>query len=153
MTLERVDIREPIDTAIKDVDGECRSRAVELTLNGSAPNTVVNGDRSALHQLFLNLLLNAAQAIDSGGRIRVSIDEVGDAVCVTVTDSGPGITADVRSRVFEPLFSTKAQGSGLGLPIAQRIAAGHGGDWLSNPCRGKARPFASRCRCREPRNE
>lgn len=128
LTLEQVDIRESIESAIKDVDGECRSRAIELTLNGSARRTVVNGDRSALHQLFLNLLLNAAQAIESSGRIRVSIDDGVDAVCVTVADSGPGISADVRSRVFEPLFSTKTQGSGLGLPIAQRIAAGHGGD-------------------------
>ena len=128
LTLEKIDVREPIQTAIKDIDAECRARRIELTVNGQAPNAIINGDRFALHQVFLNLLLNAAQAIDSGGRIRVSIDGAADAVCVTVKDSGAGIAADVRERMFEPLFSTKAQGSGLGLPIARRIVAGHGGE-------------------------
>lgn len=128
LTLETLDIREPIESAIKDIDAECRARGIELTLKGQAGNTMIAGDRSALHQMFLNLLLNAAQAIEGGGRIRVSVDVVGDAVCATVKDSGPGIAEDVRNRMFDPLFSTKVQGSGLGLPIAQRIVASHGGE-------------------------
>jgi signal transduction histidine kinase len=137
LTLEKLDIREPIETAIKDVDVECRTRGIELTLNGHAANTIINGDQSALHQMFLNLLLNAAQAIDSGGRIHVSIDAGADAVCVTVSDSGSGIAADVRRRIFDPLFSTKTQGSGLGLPIAQRIVAAHGGELRLDSQRGQ----------------
>ena len=138
LTRERLDVREPIDTAIKDIELECRARGVELTRNGSAPNTTIEGDRSALHQLFLNLLLNAAQAIDSGGTIHVAIEGVEDHVIVNVRDTGGGISADVRRRMFEPLFSTKPQGSGLGLPIAERIVAGHGATlhFESEPGRG-----------------
>ena len=138
LTRERLDVREPIDTAIKDIELECRARGVELTRNGSAPNTTIERDRSALHQLFLNLLLNAAQAIDSGGTIHVAIEGVEDHVIVNVSDTGGGISADVRRRMFEPLFSTKPQGSGLGLPIAERIVAGHGATlhFESEPGRG-----------------
>jgi signal transduction histidine kinase len=128
LTLEQVDIREPIDTAIKDVEMECRARSIELTRNRNAAGTIVSGDQSALHQLFLNLLLNAAQAIDRAGTIDVSIVSTADTVSVKVSDSGVGIAPELRDRIFDPLFSTKTQGSGLGLAIAQRIVAGHGGE-------------------------
>jgi signal transduction histidine kinase len=98
LTLDRLDIREPIETAIRDIEVECRARGVALTRNGSAPNTTIEGDRSALHQLFLNLLLNAAQAIDSGGTIHIAIEGAEDHVTVNVSDTGSGIAADVRRR-------------------------------------------------------
>jgi signal transduction histidine kinase len=130
LTLDPLDIREPLGTAIRDVEPECRARRIEVTLNDQAADNVIKGDRTALHQVFLNLLLNAAQAIESNGRIQVAIDRVADLLCVTVRDTGPGVAPDVRSRIFDPLFSTKPEGSGLGLAIAQRIVAGHGGELL-----------------------
>jgi signal transduction histidine kinase len=96
-----------------------------LTSAGATP--WVLGDAVALEQLFLNLLLNSAQAMAPGGRASLTVDIDGADVRVVVADTGTGIVAQDLERVVEPFFSTKADGTGLGLPIARQIAAAHGG--------------------------
>ncbi|MCH7533461.1 MAG: HAMP domain-containing protein [Gemmatimonadetes bacterium] len=98
----------------------------------------IKGDLGALEQLFLNLLLNAAQALDSGGGARVTIALEEGTVVVTIRDDGRGMTPARLERVFEPLFTTRAGGTGLGLTIALRIASAHGGSirLTSEPDRG-----------------
>jgi len=98
----------------------------------------IKGDLGALEQLFLNLLLNAAQALDSGGVGHVTLTLEDGTVVVTIRDNGRGMTPDRLERVFEPLFTTRAGGTGLGLTIALRIASAHGGDirLTSEPDRG-----------------
>jgi signal transduction histidine kinase len=88
----------------------------------------VDGDAGALEQLFLNLLLNAAQALPAGGRARVDVRAEGHRVVVRISDDGPGFEAATLFKDASILRSTKAGGTGLGLPIAQRIAAAHGGE-------------------------
>ena len=85
------------------------------------------GDAIALEQLLLNLLLNSAQAMGPGGRASVVVDIDGSDVRVVVTDTGGGISAEDLEHVLDPFFSTKADGTGLGLPIARQVAAAHGG--------------------------
>ncbi len=100
----------------------------------------VKGDLGALEQLFLNLLLNAAQALDSGGVTHVTVAIEDSTVVVTIRDDGRGMTPDQLERVFEPLFTTRAggEGTGLGLTIALRIASAHRGSirLASEPDRG-----------------
>jgi signal transduction histidine kinase len=86
----------------------------------------INGDEAALEQLFLNLLLNAVQETESGGRVSAAVT-LDDEAIVTITDTGRGIPQDALDRVFEPFYSTKPDGAGLGLAIAWRTAAAHGG--------------------------
>ena len=83
-----------------------------------------------LQQVFLNLVVNAAQAIDEGGTIRVVTESRLDTVVVRVEDDGPGMSPEVRERVFDPFFTTKpvGQGTGLGLAIAYEIVRQHGGE-------------------------
>jgi signal transduction histidine kinase len=81
----------------------------------------------ALEQLFLNLLLNAAQSLDDGGRVEVTVARLRDGVSIAVRDSGRGIPPEDIERVAEPFFSTRPRGTGLGLAIAQRIAIAHSG--------------------------
>ena len=90
----------------------------------------IKGDLGALEQLFLNLLLNAAQALDSGGVAHVTVAIEDSTVVVTIRDDGRGMPPDQLERVFEPLFTTRpgGGGTGLGLTIARRIATAHGGD-------------------------
>ncbi|MGD0483126.1 MAG: ATP-binding protein [Gemmatimonadales bacterium] len=88
----------------------------------------VDGDAGALEQLFLNLLLNAAQALDAGGRARVEVRSADDRIVVRICDNGPGVESSALEEVGTVLRSTKPDGTGLGLPIAQRIAAAHGGE-------------------------
>lgn len=87
----------------------------------------VRGDEAALEQVFLNLLLNAAQAMHGAGRgwVRARVEH-GEA-CVLIGDSGPGIPPPLLARVFEPFVSTKPEGTGLGLSIARQIIVAHGG--------------------------
>lgn len=87
----------------------------------------VRGDAAALEQLFLNLLLNAAQALTAGGRAGITVEASGRAVVVVVWDTGGGMTPAERERVFDPFYSTKPEGTGLGLTLARRIVAAHGG--------------------------
>jgi len=91
------------------------------------PLAEIRGEPGSLEQLFLNILLNAAQALDSGGTASVDLDlEDGHAV-VSIIDDGLGIPFEVMERLFEPFFSTHPNGTGLGMSIAQRIATAHGG--------------------------
>jgi signal transduction histidine kinase len=85
------------------------------------------GDALALEQLFLNLLLNAAQSLEPGGRATVVVTRERSELVVMVRDTGRGIPPEALERVLDRFFSTREDGTGLGLPIARQIAASHGG--------------------------
>lgn len=117
---------------------------VELELlAGEAPGRVLV-DVTQLHQVLTNLVVNAAQAMPSGGKIQIGAEQVellaidvgperaGPHVRFVVEDSGPGVPEELRSRIFEPFFSTKppGQGSGLGLSVVQGIVEQHQGHIL-----------------------
>lgn len=91
------------------------------------PDLVIEADGDQLRSIFVNLLLNAAQSMPGGGLVSVDVVTADGACIVGVRDRGPGIPREWRERVFEPFYSTKARGSGLGLPTAKRIAEAHGG--------------------------
>jgi len=84
-------------------------------------------DSAALHQVVLNLLLNAANALSDGGTIRVSTECRRTEVTIAVADDGAGIPPENLSRVFDAFFSTRAGGTGLGLAVAKQIMTAHGG--------------------------
>ena len=98
---------------------------VEITVDG--PDASAQADAEMVRATILNLLINAAQAMNGDGRITVTVASQRDRVSIVVQDSGPGIPAEIRDRVLEPFFTTKARGGGLGLPIARRTAELHGG--------------------------
>jgi signal transduction histidine kinase len=87
----------------------------------------VSADAEALKIVFQNLLLNGAHAMQGRGRLRVRIDDATGLCRIAFIDTGPGIPADIRDRIFSPFFTTKARGSGLGLPTAKRLIEAHGG--------------------------
>ena len=101
-----------------------RDVVVEAAL-GEAEAPVV-GDVNELEQLFLNLLMNANEATPRNGRIGVVVTRESGRIMVTVADSGPGIPGDARERVFDPFYTTKERGSGLGLYVCVGIADTHG---------------------------
>ncbi len=88
----------------------------------------VHGHHDALARAFANLLLNAADAVGGGGTVAVTARRVGEAVEVRVADSGPGIPAENLERIWEPDFTTKSRGTGLGLALVRQTVQAHGGE-------------------------
>jgi signal transduction histidine kinase len=124
-----IDLAEPIGAAIHAASPVFTELGVAPPEPPAALQSIqVRGASGALEQLFLNLFLNAAQALEGGGTVQVRAETEGPSVFVSITDSGPGIPPDVLERIYQPFFSTRDDGTGLGLPIALRIAKAHGGD-------------------------
>lgn len=90
-------------------------------------DVMIEGDREKLHQLILNIVLNAIQASKPDSKISVQLQSSGRRVELTIRDQGQGINPNDLARVFEPFFTTRASGSGLGLAIAKSIVDAHGG--------------------------
>jgi signal transduction histidine kinase len=134
------DIHQVLDRVLVLLAQDPAASAVRIDRAYGVGLPPVGADGKQLGQVFLNLLLNAAQAMPSGGQITVqtALREAagrehpafatnGHVVEVRISDTGPGIPADVVSEVFTPFFTTKPRGAGLGLAICRRIVQDHGG--------------------------
>ncbi|MBP1712267.1 MAG: ammonium transporter [Deltaproteobacteria bacterium] len=134
-SLEPVDARNLIEETLALVGYEIESQGVQLEREDESDLPPVAMDREQMKQVLLNLILNALQALPQGGKIRIqtSLQASGKggkenrAVEIRVQDTGEGIPAEIQSKIFEPFFSTKEEGIGLGLSVAQRIVDEHGG--------------------------
>jgi C4-dicarboxylate-specific signal transduction histidine kinase len=112
------------------VESDARHKEIALSAHVERDLPVIRADRVRIQQVLLNLLLNAMDVLSPASpprtlEVRASRD--GGGVCVRVTDSGPGIDANSLARVFEPFFSTKREGMGMGLAISRSIIDEHGG--------------------------
>ena len=123
--LARLELRPLLDEAASTLRRDPIGRTLAIEVEG--PNLVVDADVDLIRAAVLNLLINAAQALDGNGRITVAVSQQGQASTVEIRDTGPGIPTDLREQIFEPFVTTKARGGGLGLPIARRTAELHGG--------------------------
>jgi signal transduction histidine kinase len=128
-TLEPTDVNQAIQEIVRLAEIVARSRGIEIVETLEPGLDCVWADRGALQETFLNLLYNAIEAIDHEGERRVSIctRSAGDAIEIEVADTGCGIPEELRGKLFETAFTTKPQGSGLGLGIARDIVRQHGG--------------------------
>ena len=130
--LTPVELVSVISSAVKIAGAELSTRA--RIFEDYARVRPVAGTPARLEQVFLNLLINAAQALDPAtadtNSVRLSLREEGERVVATVTDNGPGILPELVGRIFDPFFSTKppGMGSGLGLPICNSIVSSLGGE-------------------------
>jgi CheY-like chemotaxis protein/two-component sensor histidine kinase len=131
-SLELIDVRVVLESSISVAFNEIRHRAELVRELGDVPPVYAN--KARLGQLFLNLLINAAQALEEGRAsrnqitVRTGQTEDGSAV-VEVFDTGPGIAEELQDRVFDPFFTTKpvGEGTGLGLSICHNIVTSAGG--------------------------
>jgi signal transduction histidine kinase len=117
--------------------GDSRKQISE-ELDDSLPDTI--GDPQQLQQVFLNLFLNAADAIPSGGTITVKTryDKADETITIEFEDTGKGIPVELMKKIFQPFFTTKGKGTGLGLAVSKRIIEGNGGSIIAmnNPSGG-----------------
>lgn len=120
-----------LNTQVRQVLDFYRPKATEASveivdyLSGNLPTVLL--DREAFHGALLNLVLNAEQAMPSGGQLVVRTYGTPDGVALDLIDTGCGMDAETQSRVFDAFFSMKRGGSGLGLPTTRKIIEGHGG--------------------------
>jgi two-component system, NtrC family, sensor histidine kinase HydH len=124
------DLRDTVRRALKLVEGRAHQQHVQLAEEFPAAAVMVDADPEQLHQVFVNLALNAIEAMTAGGRLGVTVSADGNGAgrCeVVFQDSGPGIPAEIMERVFEPFVTTKKQGTGLGLAISRRLIEEHAG--------------------------
>ncbi|MGK6324798.1 PAS domain-containing protein [Sphingomonas sp. DT-51] len=141
---DRVDIAGLLTESALLLRPQLRTLAVSLDIDTSAALPEVMADRVQIQQVLVNLLLNAGQAMAQAEarerRTRVTTAVEGDLVRISVEDTGPGVPEDVRQRLFDPFFSTKPDGMGIGLSISKSIAEAHGGTLMLDPgCTSGAR--------------
>jgi signal transduction histidine kinase len=124
---ESVDPNELVERALRVAAPHLRKRA--RVVRELAPVPHVNGVRRELEQVLLNLVINAAQAVEHSGTVVARTASRGGEVLISVIDDGPGIRPDVIERIFDPFFTTKpvGEGTGLGLSISHEIVRRHGG--------------------------
>ena len=136
--LERQDLKALVGEALRPYEPGLPP-GVTLTVEASDGVPAVMADRRLLERAVVNLLENALQAVGEDGAIRVRLRsaEAGRRAEIEIEDTGAGIDAAVKDRLFEPFFSTKTSGSGLGLALVKRIAEDHGGGVSLEPAPGR----------------
>jgi signal transduction histidine kinase len=124
---EEVDMARLVEHAYGAFGDEARRREIDYRLleQGDPPTIITDGDR--VLQVITNLLTNAFRWTPDGGLIELEMRATNGVVHVDVVDSGPGIGPEEQDRIFRPFVSSDTQGTGLGLPIAQELAAALGG--------------------------
>jgi signal transduction histidine kinase len=127
-----VNVKEILDQTLLLLEPELRRYDITVQRRCELPDLQIPADTSQLKQVFLNILLNSIQAMPNGGTITITTDETirqkSEFVCVTISDTGPGIPEQDIARVFDPFYTTKETGTGLGLSISYGIVNKHGGE-------------------------
>jgi signal transduction histidine kinase len=137
-SLERVDLRALVDEVVSRLRDARLLEGVAVTVEGQAS---APAHPEKLRQVLVNLVRNAAEAAGRGGRVAVRLATRGAIAELSVEDSGPGLPEAVRARLFEPFFTTRPRGTGLGLAVSRAIARAHGGELEAAPPDGRGARF------------
>jgi signal transduction histidine kinase len=135
--LEAVELGRVVEGAVALCKPQARFRDVEIAVD-LRDLPAVRAGANRLTQVLLNLLLNAADAVDGRGRVQIVAERRGERLLLSVCDDGPGVPAELRGRIFDPFFTTKdvGKGTGLGLSVSQSIVEGFGGKLRLSPDAG-----------------
>jgi PAS domain S-box-containing protein len=129
MKLTMIDLNEVLDRVLNLVKIEARDQGIKIIRRfGQVPKTL--GDVAQLQQAFLNLIINAIEAMPQGGTLTLTTEweEAQKVIKISISDTGVGVPSEEQDRVFEFYYTTKEDGTGMGLPIALKIIKDHGGD-------------------------
>jgi two-component system, NtrC family, sensor kinase len=135
--MSQVDVNDVLENVISLNSKFFQHERIEIIQDFRASSRV-NGSKDQLEQVFMNMLLNAQAAMPRGGTVTLKTHEKGDSVVIEITDNGVGIAPDAMSKLFDPFYSTKPNGTGLGLFVCHGIVEAHNGsiDVASKPGRG-----------------
>jgi signal transduction histidine kinase len=144
------DVNTTVEHAVTLARQQALSKPIEIVL-AKAPSLVeVEHDRDQIHQVLVNVLLNAIQAIDGPGRITVEIEARTDGASIVISDTGRGILPEHLPNIFRPFYTTKGNGTGLGLSLARRIVEEHQGQIDVTSIVGKGSSFVIRLPFSQP---
>lgn len=131
-TYQPIDINDVLDEMTTLFNIECRNRNILLTKQAKDVHTVINGNLNGIKQVFINLIKNAIEAIDSNGEISIDLYNEENRLHIHIKDTGIGIPPDLLDRIFEPFYTTKSKGTGLGMIITNKIIQDHSGSITIN---------------------
>src|SRR6202049_4373542 len=140
--VRKSDLNTTVEHAVMLGRQQALAKSIDITLHKDPALPEVEHDSDQIHQLLLNLLLNALQAIDANGKITVTVKPLGANAGVEVADNGRGIAPDHLPNIFRPFYTTKGDGTGLGLSLARRIVEDHQGRIDVTSAVGKGTTFA-----------
>ena len=132
--LRSADLNATAEHAVLFARQQVLSRPIEVQLIKDETLPLVEHDTNQIHQVLLNLLLNAIQAIKEKGTVRVELGREDSFAMVSISDTGIGIASKHLPNIFRPFYTTKTRGTGLGLSLARRIIEDHGGRIAVNSC-------------------
>ncbi len=127
LNVREFDLKEVIIKNIEFLRSEIENKGISVDTNFDGRSFMIEADQDLLHRVFMNLIINAIQAISGSGKININIGDEKGSYIITIRDTGSGISEENIIKIFNPFFTTKEKGSGLGLPIVRKIIEGHGG--------------------------
>ncbi|HTZ18915.1 MAG TPA: HAMP domain-containing sensor histidine kinase, partial [Dissulfurispiraceae bacterium] len=132
------DLKDVISNVVDAMGYDTKERGIRIKVSLPDEKLPINMQRNLLKAAFFHVLRNSIESVSSGGTIFLSAAKVNDQIIVTVTDDGKGIPAEVIRQIFDPFFSTKQYGFGMGLPLVRQIITEHMGEITveSNPGKG-----------------
>ena len=138
---KKTDISFLLKSSLRLIQQEAEAEGVEIktTVAAKIPPLYLDPDR--ITQALINLYINALQAMPEGGILTISASEEGSGVVITVADTGFGITDDKTSKIFDPYYTTKNTGTGLGLAVVQKVVEAHGGSVAVKSAENKGTEF------------
>jgi signal transduction histidine kinase len=140
--VRKSDLNTTVEHAVMLGRQQALAKSVEIALHRDPTLPEVEHDSDQIHQVLLNLLLNSLQAIEQNGKVTVSLESRGKTAVVQVIDNGRGIAPDHLPNIFRPFYTTKGDGTGLGLSLARRIVEDHQGRIDVSSTLGKGTTFS-----------
>jgi len=145
-------------TAVKKIVDDALARVpipenIELTEDLSVDSTKIKVDPGQIQQVLVNVITNAVQAMPEGGKLTISTREKEGFLELDITDTGSGIADEIKGKIFDPLFTTRAKGIGLGLAVSKSIIERHSGKIEAKSKAGKGITFTIRLPLEMPAQE
>ncbi len=152
LLIQKINIKQSINEALQICSTKIKEKKITMDINVDESICAL-GDQISLNQILRNIIENSIEAIEDGGSIKVTSCYDENSVQIKISDNGPGIEEDIKKHIFTPFFTTKPEGTGLGLPLSLSLAKKMGGDLIveSTPGHGTTVTLSLR-RCNEKGN-
>ncbi len=136
LNIQVIDVTELLQKVVEKFAAECKEREIHCGLNIPTAVAPYPGDQQQLLVAMSALFANAIEAIGTGGNVRISLENDPNWIKIEVSDTGPGISEEVRNHIFDPFYSGREAGRGLGFGLSKcwRIVTDHGGSVAANNC-------------------